>query len=72
MELRRGALTHELFYFDIETCNTKNEVHHAFDSFVLDSHYHLVNMDKNAVAFKNPPDCTKMQSFFSWLPTKAC
>ena len=69
-ELRRGALTHELFYFDAETCDTENELDDIVDACVLDSHYYLVNMVKNAVAFKNPPDCAKMQPFFSWAPTK--
>lgn len=56
-ELRRGALTHELFYFDAETCNAEDELDDIVDACVLDSHSYLVNAVKNAVTFKNPPDC---------------
>ena len=69
-ELRHGALNHELFYFDAETYNAEDELDNTVDACVLDSHSYLINMDKNAITFKKPPDHTKIQPFFSYSPTK--
>ena len=59
-----------MFYLDAESCDTVDEIEKVIDDCTADSHAYLVNNLNILSTTKKPPDCTKLQPFFSWLPAK--
>ena len=63
----RNAHIHEMFYFDANSFDTEDEIDRLIDAFAEDSHPHVTN---SSTTVKKHPDYSKLQPFFSWLPSK--